>query len=124
MKDYVKTEMLGRPHDAEVSKNLVNVRRKHIFIDGIKKIGRPNFKEFLPLSIKFAVELGASKGAVDLGGPTREFLRLAIQSVFSSNAFAGPANRKILVLNQEGKTFLPNVSCNFFSIFSAIALYS
>ena len=104
--EHVKTEMLGRPHDAEVSKNLVNVRRKHVFIDGIRKIGRPNFKASLPLSVKFADELGSSEGAVDLGGPTREFLRLAVQGVFSSNAFAGPANRKMLVLNQEGKPFL------------------
>ena len=101
--EHVKTEMLGRPHDAEVSK-------KHVFIDGIKKIGRPNFKASHPLSVKFADELGSSEGAVDLGGPTREFFRLAIQGVFSSNAFAGPANRKMLVLNQEGKTLLRTCS--------------
>ncbi len=113
--EHVKTEMLGRPHDAEVSKNLINVRRKHVFIDGIKKIGRPNFNASLPLSVKFAGELGSSEGAVDLGGPTREFLRLAIQGMFSSNAFAGPANRKMLVLNQEGKPFLCPCSYSYYT---------
>ncbi len=107
--------MLGRPHDAEVSKNLINVRRKHVFIDGIKNIGRPNFNASLPVSVKFADELGSSEGAVDLGGPTREFLRLAIQGVFSSNAFAGPANRKMLVLNQEGKPFLCPCSYSYYT---------
>ena len=82
------------------------VRRKHVFIGGIRKIGRPNFKASLPLSVKFADELGSSDGAVDFCRPTRKFLRLAVQSVFSSNAFAGPADRKMLVLNQESKPFL------------------
>jgi hypothetical protein len=47
--------------------------------------------------------LGSSEGAVDLGGPTREFLRLAIQEAFSTNAFIGTATSKVIVINQEGK---------------------
>ena len=94
--------MMGQSSDVDVSKNLINVRRKHVFSDGIKKLGRSKFQASLPLSVKFADELGFSEGAVDLGGPTREFLRLAVHDAFLSNAFGGPADRKVLVLNQEG----------------------
>jgi hypothetical protein len=102
--EHIETEILVQPHNVEVSRNLINVRRKHVFTDGIKKIGRPGFQASLPPSVKFADELGSSEGAVDFGGPTREFLRLALHDMFLSNAFAGPANRKVLVLNQEGET--------------------
>ncbi|XP_046852630.1 G2/M phase-specific E3 ubiquitin-protein ligase-like [Xenia sp. Carnegie-2017] len=51
----------------------------------------------------FADEIGSSEGAVDLGGPTREFLRLAVSGAFSSNAFLGLPSKKVLVMNQEAK---------------------
>lgn len=120
--------MLGKAHDAEVSKNLINVRRKHVFHDGIKKIGRSSFQASLPLSVKFADELGTSEGAVDLGGPTREFLRLSIQGMFLSSAFAGPENRKVIVLNQEGKTLVVyfiiwnKLSCTFPHVMSVFCV--
>lgn len=94
--------MVGQPSDVEVSKNLINVRSNHVFADGIKKIGRSKFQASLPLSVEFADELGSSEGAIDLGGPTREFLRLTVNYASLSNAFGGPAARKLLVLNQEG----------------------
>ena len=72
--DHVKEVMAGQPFDVEITKNIINVRRKHVFIDGIRKIGRSIFQASLPLSVKFADELGCSEGAVDLGGPTRKFL--------------------------------------------------
>ena len=100
--EHVKEVMVGQPSDIEVTKNLINVRQNHVFADGIRKIARSNFQASFPLSVKFADELGSSEGAIDLGGPTREFLRLAFQDMFLSNVFAGPANRKAIVLNQEG----------------------
>lgn len=103
--------MAGQASDLEVSKNIINVRRKHVFVDGIRKIGRPNFEPSLPLSVRFADELGSSEGAVDLGGPTREFLRLAVSGMFMSNGFGGPGNNKVIVLNQEG-----TVCCNLILI--------
>lgn len=107
--DHIKEVMAGQPSDLEVSKNLINVQRNHVFIDGIRKIGKPNFQASLPLSVKFADEIGSSEGAVDLGGPTREFLRLTIHDMFLSNAFDGPANSKVLVLNQDDKDIKPKI---------------
>ena len=70
--------MLGLPSDPDVAKNLINVRRNHVLEDGIAKMSRSRFDPSQPLSVKFANELGSSERAVDLGGPTREFLRLAV----------------------------------------------
>ena len=81
--------MLGLPSDPDVAKNLE---------DGIAKMSRSRFDASRPLSVKFADELGSSEGAVDLGGPTREFLRLAVQEAFSTNAFIGTASSKVIVI--------------------------
>ena len=95
--------MIGQPTDVGVRRNLINVRRNHVFEDGIAKMDRAKFDPSRPLSVKFADELGSSEGAVDLGGPTREFLRLAVREAFSSNAFWGTSTSKVIVLNQEGR---------------------
>lgn len=46
-----------------------------------------------PLSGKFADEFGKSEGAVDQGGPTREFLRLAISQMFDSSKLFGGSEK-------------------------------
>ena len=54
--------------------------------------------------VKFADDIGQSEGAVDLGGPTREFLRLAIQELFESFMFSGEIGRRVLVPNSKGNS--------------------
>lgn len=103
---HILKEMVGLPTALDIPKNQLNVRRKHVFTDGINKISRPDFVPSHPVSVKFADELGKSEGAVDLGGPALEFFRLALSQMFSGNAFSGPADSKVLVLNQEGKFYL------------------
>ena len=82
--------MVGQPSDIEVTKDLINVRGNHVFAEGIKKIAQSNFQASFTLSVKSTDEFGSSEGAVDLGGPTREFLRVALPDNILSNAFAGP----------------------------------
>lgn len=103
--EHVGLKMIGQPSDVGVPKNLINVRRKHVFDDGLAKMSRSRFDPSMPLSVKFADEMGSSEGAVDLGGPTREFLRLAIEEAFSSNAFVEVSSGKVIVVNQEGKLY-------------------
>ena len=86
LREHISIKMVGQHSDVDVCKN-INVRRNHVFEDGINKMARSKFEPLRPLSVKFADEMGASEGAVDLGGPTREFLPLAIQEAFSMNAF-------------------------------------
>ena len=95
--------MTGKVNDPDCPKNFLNVRRKFVFLDGLQRIARPTFAPSAPISVKFPDEFGQSEGAVDLGGPTREYLRLALRQIYdSSNLFAGPQNSKVFILNQEG----------------------
>ena len=98
--------MAGLTSDAGAPKNFVNVRRKYAFKDGIQKLKRLAFIESHPLSVKFANETGQSEGAIDLGGPTREFLRLAICQMFESKLFGGADNNKVFILDQEGRKWI------------------
>jgi hypothetical protein len=104
LREHVSIKMVGQPSDVDICKNIINVRRNHVFDDGINKMARSKFEPSRPLSVKFADEMGASEGAVDLGGPTREFLRLAIREAFSTNAFRCSTTSKVIVINQEGNS--------------------
>ena len=98
LEEHVSKEMVGFPTDPEVPKNLLNVRMKYLFLDGINKMSRSRFVPSDPLSVKLDNELSTSEG----GGPTQEFLALAISQMYSTTAFGGPPSSKVLVLNQEG----------------------
>ena len=102
LSEHVNLKMVGQSSDVDIPKNLIKVRRNHVLEDGIAKMSRSRFDPTRPLSVKFADELGSSEGAVDLGGPTTAFFRLAIAEAFSSNAFVGTASSKVIVINQEG----------------------
>jgi hypothetical protein len=95
--------MNGMPSSADAPKNLINVRRKYAFKDGLEKMKRAKFNASHPLSVKFADGSGQSEGAVDRGGPTREFLRIAIRQMFNSKMFGGTDRNKVFLLDQEGE---------------------
>ena len=82
LKAHVLSIMEGSPNDVGTPKTLLNVRRNQVFKDSLRKILSSSFKAVHPLSVRFADDLGNSEGAVDLGGPTREFLRLACKEIF------------------------------------------
>ena len=64
---------------------------------------KDGFEPSHPLSVKFADDVGSSEGAVDLGGPTRKFLRLAVKDVFCKRGiFGGSEDNKVLLLNCQG----------------------
>ncbi len=79
--------------DATVeTRNLTNVRRSNVLVDGMAKIARASFVPNRKLSVKFADDIGQSEGTVDLGGPTREFLWLSVCELLN----------KVLVPNAKG----------------------
>ncbi|MGH0172454.1 UNVERIFIED_CONTAM: hypothetical protein FKN15_063428 [Acipenser sinensis] len=60
-------------------------------------MSRPNFSPTKQMDIKFTDNEGISEGAVDLGGPKREFLRLVLEYVRDhSGMFEGPQGKKVL----------------------------
>ena len=64
------------------------------------------FVKFNPkavVSIKFADYHGSSEGAVDMGGPRREYFRLLIRAVnLESGIFCGPEDNRIIFPNATG----------------------
>ena len=84
-------------------RNYLNVRRGHVLEDGINKINKVIFQPDLPISVKYSDYEGSSEGAVDTGGPTREFFRLAVNKLcLKASVFQGPDRSKVLVHNIQG----------------------
>ncbi|CAH0556962.1 unnamed protein product [Brassicogethes aeneus] len=77
-----------------------NVYRNDIFKCCIKAMNRKSFNIFNKISVKFSDVEGVSEGAVDVGGPTREMLRLSMNYIKNCSLFFGE-NKKYLRLDLE-----------------------
>ncbi|XP_073715793.1 G2/M phase-specific E3 ubiquitin-protein ligase-like [Misgurnus anguillicaudatus] len=65
-------------------------------------MGRSNFSPEKKVDVKFTDDYGISEGAVDNGGPTREFFRLCLHEIKDKIAiFEGPPNSKLLTCNSK-----------------------
>ena len=89
---------------------IFNLSRNHIW-DGTKRgLNRKSFSPEKKLSVKFMDDIGQSEGAVDLGGPAREFFTLITEWLVNSRLFVGDATSKFLSLNaislEEGEYFM------------------
>lgn len=83
-----------------------NIIRHNVLDGAARAMKRPNFSPEKRLDIKFTDDLGSSEGAVDLGGPKREFFRLCLQDLKDfSGMFEGPSDAKLLVCNAEGEIY-------------------
>ena len=82
----------------------MNVRRGHVLEDAVAKIQKKKFNPKLPISVKFADDEGNSEGAVNTGGPTREFFRLLTKEMFRKSSMFGGADNgnKVLIHNIQG----------------------
>ena len=54
LREHIKKAMNGMPSSADAPENLINVRRKYAFKDGLEKMKRAKFNASHPLSVKFA----------------------------------------------------------------------
>ena len=64
-----------------------NICRSNI-CDGIfREMTRKSFSPNKKLSVKFTDDVGLSEGAVDIGGPMREFFTLSHEAILSSKLF-------------------------------------
>ena len=82
-----------------------NINRLKIFDGAVRAIKRKTFCDHPMgrLDIKFSDSFGSPESAIDVGGPTREFLRLLTSAVMQSPVFEGPANARILTRNETGE---------------------
>ncbi|XP_049325554.1 uncharacterized protein LOC111196328 [Astyanax mexicanus] len=85
------------------SANLINVCRDDIMACAVRAFERPLFDPMKKIDIIFVDDWDMSEGAVDDGGPTREFSRLLMQAIKESSLFEGPENEKHLSLDSHGE---------------------
>ena len=70
-------------------------------LDGARRgFARSTFHNERRLTVRFSGEAG-----MDDGGPTREFMRLALKALRDSPIFEGPDDTKMLAVNIAGKYF-------------------
>ena len=82
--------------------NLFNVNRNKLLDGAIRALRRATFSEDGRISVKFADDLGQPEGAIDAGGPTREFLRIAVDQVTNSSIFGGVESEKYITKCKTG----------------------
>lgn len=91
------------------TKTKFNITRTNIW-DGAKRaFMRHNYSPYHALSVKFTDDIGKSEGAVDNGGPRREFLQLLTEYLATNSPlFTGETNNKHLttITNSEYSTVL------------------
>lgn len=97
-------ELKGKKETDDERRSLVNVRRSQLWVDSCRFLQRKRFNPLHAISVRFADDQGTSEGAVDTGGPRREFLRLLVKACNDhSGIFCGPENNRVIFINFEGK---------------------
>lgn len=85
---------------------MINACRDDIYGSAKRAFTRRLFDPYKPLGVVF-MDLGNNaEGAVDDGGPTREFCRLLMKDIQNRCLFEGPDHSKLLALDSHGKHFV------------------
>ncbi|XP_058629589.1 G2/M phase-specific E3 ubiquitin-protein ligase-like [Onychostoma macrolepis] len=98
----ILTELTNKinPEDQH-SSNMINSCRDDIYGSARRAFSRCLFDPYKPLGVVF-MDLGNnSEGAVDDGGPTREFCHLLMKDIQSRSLFEGPDHSKLLALDSH-----------------------
>ncbi|KAF6726454.1 G2/M phase-specific E3 ubiquitin-protein ligase [Oryzias melastigma] len=83
------------------SSNLLNICRTDVLDGALRAFQRTRFSPYGRLSVVFMDEMSQAEGAVDEGGPTREFFRLLMIKIRDSMLFSGPEEEKYLNLDSD-----------------------
>ncbi|XP_068678772.1 uncharacterized protein [Montipora foliosa] len=76
-----------------------NISRSHLWEGALRGLRRKSFSPDNKVSVKFTDDSGTSEGAIDLGGPKREFFTLVLDWIVNSQLFCGPEKSKFLSCN-------------------------
>lgn len=100
-------ETLARLRDALGAANngttKFNITRSRLWEGAKRAFSHVSYNPYANMSVKFMDDVGISEGAVDEGGPRREFLQLLMDHLASnSQLFAGSSNSKTLAANSSG----------------------
>ncbi|XP_049325126.1 G2/M phase-specific E3 ubiquitin-protein ligase [Astyanax mexicanus] len=89
----------ARVHHLAPTANQINVLHDEEFECALRAFNRPTFDPESKLDIVFIDEDGRGEGAVDDGGPTREFCRLLMGKLQGHQIFEGPPEERTLALD-------------------------
>ena len=73
-----------------------NISRSFVWEGAKRALTRKSFCAKNKMSVKFTDDIGNSEGAVDLGGPMKEFFTLVLQWMVTSQLFCGPEHHKYI----------------------------
>ena len=73
-----------------------NISRSFVWEGAKRALARKSFSAKNKILVKFTDDVGTSEGAVDMGGPMKEFFTLVIQWMLTSQLFCGPEHHKFL----------------------------
>ena len=76
-----------------------NISRTHLWEGALRGLKRKSFSPDNKVSVKFTDDSGTSEGAVELGGPKREFFTLVLEWIVNSQLFCGTEKNKFLSCN-------------------------
>lgn len=102
----------SRVRQRAVTANQVNVLRGEEFDCAVRAFSRSTFDPQSRLDVVFVDESGIGEGAVDEGGPTREFCRLLMGQLQEHHIFEGPSESRTLALDSVGMFALHTVILN------------
>jgi len=89
-----------------------NVNRSNVWQCAKRAFARHTYSPSHTMDVKFIDDIGQSEGAVDQGGPRREFLQLLLDHIFhNSMLFCGDATARHLTLYDEGIEKYTNIDC-------------
>ena len=97
--DEILSELARVIDSTAISK--FNIARNFIWEGTKRGLGRKSFLPRNKISVKFSDDAGTSEGAVDQGGPMREFFSLVIQWMVNSQLFCGPEGKKMLTCQRK-----------------------
>ncbi|XP_077057358.1 G2/M phase-specific E3 ubiquitin-protein ligase-like [Siphateles boraxobius] len=81
--------------------NQINVFRKNILQCSLQAVKRRRFNPQAKLDVVFVDAEENGEGAIDEGGPTREYLRLLMRAIHQSNVFQGHEKDRSLALDTQ-----------------------
>lgn len=109
--------------------NQINICRDYtgnvhnLMKSSLQAFGRRRFNPEAKLDIVFVDKDEKTEGAVDGGGPTREYLRLLMKAIQQSCIFEGPECEKRLTLDTLGK-YCVCVICRYLLLHYCLVEYS
>ena len=99
-------------HTSCPPRNQINICRDYtgnvhnILRSSLQAFRRQRFNPEARLDVVFVDSEQTSEGAVDGGGPTREYLRLLMKAIHQSSIFEGPETDKRLTLDTCGNFYI------------------